>query len=154
VIGGKWKMPILWRIRERPLRYTDLRESLNEHAYKPVTHAMLTQQLKQLEESGLITRTVYAEAPPRVEYLITPLGAGVIPVINAFAFGDATRVRDFRQRNPAPRIRGGAGKRIYFNAARFAPKLMWKGSPSSTSAGTDFTPAFSASATRPFSRPR
>jgi len=83
VIGGKWKMPILWRIRERPLRYTDLRESLNEHAYKPVTHAMLTQQLKQLEESGLITRTVYAEAPPRVEYLITPLGAGVIPVINA-----------------------------------------------------------------------
>ena len=88
VVGGKWKMPILWRIRERPLRYGDLRASLNEHAHKPVTHAMLSSQLKQLERDGLLTRTAYPEVPPRVEYTITPLGLKVLPVIDALrAFG-------------------------------------------------------------------
>ena len=90
VIGGKWKMPILWRIRETPLRYSDLRASLNDHAHKPITHAMLTQQLKELEAAGLISRTAYAEVPPRVEYLVTPLGSKVMPVIEALrAFGYA-----------------------------------------------------------------
>lgn len=91
-VGGKWKMPILWRIREKPLRYGDLRASLNEHAHKPVTHAMLSAQLKELEASGLLTRTAYAEVPPRVEYAITALGLRVLPVIEALrAFGNHYR---------------------------------------------------------------
>lgn len=101
-VGGKWKMPILWRIRERPLRYRDLRASLNEHAHKPVTHAMLSSQLKQLERDGLITRTAYPEVPPRVEYAITPLGLKALPVIDALrAFGYAfksERERRLRRR--------------------------------------------------------
>lgn len=101
VIGGKWKMPILWRVREAPLRYTDLRASLSEHAHKPITHAMLSQQLKELEEAGLITRTVFAEVPPRVEYLITPLGAQCLPVIDALrTFGYAYKASREKRRRP------------------------------------------------------
>lgn len=99
VAGGKWKMPILWRIRERPLRYGDLRASLNEHAHKPVTHAMLSSQLKQLERDGMLTRTAYPEVPPRVEYAITPLGLKVLPVIDALrVFGHAIKAERDRRR--------------------------------------------------------
>lgn len=106
VVGGKWKLPILWRIRERPLRYSDLRASLNEHAHKPVTHAMLSSQLKQLERDGLLVRTAYPEVPPRVEYSITPLGLRVLPVIDALrAFGSAFKEHRERRR---PRKGGGA----------------------------------------------
>lgn len=107
VVGGKWKMPILWRIRAAPLRYRDLRASLNEHAHKPITHAMLSAQLKELERSGLLTRTAYPEVPPRVEYAITALGLHVVPVIDALrAFG--SRYKDQVERGAArARKRGG-----------------------------------------------
>jgi len=76
VMGGKWKMSILWRLKDRVWRYNELRRSLGQ-----VTHKMLTQQLRDLERHGLITRTVYPVVPPRVEYTITDLGLSAIPVI-------------------------------------------------------------------------
>jgi DNA-binding HxlR family transcriptional regulator len=78
VVGGKWKMPILWRLKDRAWRYGELRRSLGR-----ITHRMLTQQLRELEADGLVTRTVYAEVPPRVEYAMTELGASAVPVIEA-----------------------------------------------------------------------
>lgn len=78
VIGGKWKMPVLWRLRSRAWRYNQLKRDLGR-----VTHKMLAQQLRELERAGLIVRTVHPEVPPRVEYALTPLGRTAIPVIEA-----------------------------------------------------------------------
>lgn len=78
VIGGKWKMPILWRLRDRVWRYNELRRDL-----KRISHKMLTQELRGLERAGLITRTVHAVVPPRVDYEITSLGSTTGAAIEA-----------------------------------------------------------------------
>ena len=77
IIGGKWKIPIIWRLREDTLRYGEIRKSLPK-----ITHKMLTQQLRELESDEIITRKVYQEVPPKVEYSLTLLGKSVIPVID------------------------------------------------------------------------
>jgi DNA-binding HxlR family transcriptional regulator len=77
-LGGKWKMPILWRLKDRVWRYNELKRSL-----KRVTHKMLTEQLRDLEQARLITRTVHAVVPPRVDYEITELGRAAVPAIDA-----------------------------------------------------------------------
>lgn len=77
IVGGKWKMPILWRLDERIWRFNELKRSLGR-----VTHKMLTEQLRELEEDGLVFRKVYPEVPPKVEYSLTPLGQTVIPMIH------------------------------------------------------------------------
>jgi DNA-binding HxlR family transcriptional regulator len=76
VVGGKWKMPILWRLKDRVWRYGELKRSLGR-----VTHKMLTEQLRELENDGLVHRKVYPEIPPKVEYSLTEKGKTVIPVI-------------------------------------------------------------------------
>jgi DNA-binding HxlR family transcriptional regulator len=75
--GGKWKMPILCRLKDRVWRYGELKRSLGR-----ITHKMLTQHLRELEADGLLTRTVYPEVPPRVEYAITKLGRTAVPAID------------------------------------------------------------------------
>ena len=77
IIGGKWKMPIIWRLKDDSKRYGELRRSLSK-----ITHKMLTQQLRELEEAEIITRKVYPEVPPKVEYSLTLLGKSAIPVID------------------------------------------------------------------------
>ena len=77
-IGGKWKMPILWRLRDRSWRYNELKRDLGR-----VTHKMLTQQLRELERHGLLTRTVHPVVPPHVDYEITALSRTTLPVIEA-----------------------------------------------------------------------
>lgn len=87
VVGGKWKMPILWRLKDRTWRYNELKRDL-----KRVSHKMLTQQLRELEAHGLITRTVHPVVPPRVDYAITPLGSSAVPAIEVLrAWGAAYR---------------------------------------------------------------
>jgi DNA-binding HxlR family transcriptional regulator len=76
VIGGKWKCVILWHVRKRVRRFNELRRLLPE-----ATQKVLTSQLRQLERDGLISRTVYAEIPPRVEYSITEYGASLSPIL-------------------------------------------------------------------------
>ena len=78
VVGGKWKMPILWRLAQRTWRYSELRREL-----VGVSHKMLTQQLRELERHELLTRTVHPVVPPHVDYDITPLGRTTLPVIEA-----------------------------------------------------------------------
>ena len=87
VIGGKWKMPILWRLNQRVWRYNESRRELHE-----ISHKMLTQQLRELEAHGLITRTVHPVVPPRVDYALTPLGKSAVPIITALrTWGSAYR---------------------------------------------------------------
>ncbi|ADL54040.1 winged helix-turn-helix transcriptional regulator [Clostridium cellulovorans] len=69
LIGGKWKMIILWHLSKGTKRFNELRKLLPN-----ITQKMLTQQLRELEKDKLITRKVYAEVPPRVEYSSTKLG--------------------------------------------------------------------------------
>jgi DNA-binding HxlR family transcriptional regulator len=78
VIGGKWKVPILYHLQEGPRRFSELRRLLH-----PVTPRMLAQQLRELERDGMVRRKIFAQVPPRVEYSLTPAGKSVQPVIAA-----------------------------------------------------------------------
>jgi DNA-binding HxlR family transcriptional regulator len=69
IIGGKWKVPILWHLLERPHRYGELKKE-----FPKVTQKMLTQQLRELESDGVIHREVFTQIPPKVEYSLTPIG--------------------------------------------------------------------------------
>jgi len=83
-LDGKWKGVILFHLMDRTLRFNELRRHL-----PAITQRMLTKQLRELEKSGLISRTVYPVVPPRVEYALTPLGSTLKPVIRALAaWGD------------------------------------------------------------------
>jgi len=75
-IGGKYKGRILWVLKDGLLRYGELKR-----AVVGITPKMLTQTLKELEGDELITRKVYLEVPPRVEYTLTATGKELIPVI-------------------------------------------------------------------------
>lgn len=75
-IGGTWKMPILWRLKDRIMRYGELKKDIPH-----ITHKMLTSQLRELEEEGFIERKVYPVIPPKVEYSITERGLKSIPII-------------------------------------------------------------------------
>ena len=78
VIGGKWKPLILWHLGDNVMRFGQLQKAL-----PGVNAKMLTKQLRELEEDGVIQRTVYPEVPPRVEYAITEFGRTLIPILQA-----------------------------------------------------------------------
>ena len=66
LIGGKWKIPILWQLYNEDLRYNELKRRVNG-----ITNIMLTRSLRDLEKSGLVNRIQYSEIPPHVEYTLT-----------------------------------------------------------------------------------
>ncbi len=76
-IGGTWKMPILWRLKNKVFRYSELKKDIPH-----ITDKMLTTQLRELESEGFIHRKVYPVVPPKVEYSITEKGTSAIPIIN------------------------------------------------------------------------
>jgi DNA-binding HxlR family transcriptional regulator len=80
--GGKYKMRILWELKEGPQRYGQLRRSAIVAARgKPVTPRILSRELKELQSRGLIHRKQYPVVPPKVEYTLTSLGKSLIPVV-------------------------------------------------------------------------
>ncbi|MFD5477968.1 winged helix-turn-helix transcriptional regulator [Streptomyces hawaiiensis] len=72
VIGGKWKVLILWALNERPCRFGELRREL-----PGVTEKVLASHLREMEADGLVHRAAYDEVPPRVEYSLTARGASL-----------------------------------------------------------------------------
>ncbi|CAM4109579.1 DNA-binding HxlR family transcriptional regulator [Novosphingobium lubricantis] len=92
LISGKWKLEILWLLYHRPHRFGELLRTING-----VTQHMLTRQLRELEADGLVTRTVFAEVPPRVEYGMTDATIALEPAIWALmewsrTFGTPARI--------------------------------------------------------------
>ncbi|MBP9700521.1 helix-turn-helix transcriptional regulator [Candidatus Woesebacteria bacterium] len=85
VIGGKWKPIILWHLTQQTLRFSELEKRING-----ITQKMLTQQLREMEADRLITRTVYPQVPPKVEYSLTDHGKSLQSVLQALsAWGSA-----------------------------------------------------------------
>lgn len=78
VIGGKWKIIILYALYNGSNRFWALQKSI-----KDISKQMLTTQLRELERDGIITREIFPEIPPRVEYTITALGKTLFPIIEA-----------------------------------------------------------------------
>ncbi len=78
IIGGKWKLPILYYLREETLRFSELKKKLPQ-----VTQKMLTQQLRELESDKMVSRKVYAQVPPKVEYSSTPHARNLEPILDS-----------------------------------------------------------------------
>lgn len=79
LIGGKWKMQILfWLWKSEIMRYSELKRSL-----EGITHKMLSNQLKELENDRLIIRTEYPQVPPKVEYKLSERGKTLMPVLHS-----------------------------------------------------------------------
>lgn len=89
VIGGKWKLIILWHLGlEGTKRFSELKRLIPS-----ITQKMLTNQLRELEDDRLVHRQVYAEVPPRVEYSLTEYGESLMPILRMMydwgrAYGD------------------------------------------------------------------
>ncbi|WP_199537535.1 winged helix-turn-helix transcriptional regulator [Spongiactinospora gelatinilytica] len=69
ILGGRWKLAIVYKLLQRTHRFGELRRELNG-----ITQRMLTRQLRELEGDGIVSRTLYREVPPRVEYSLTDTG--------------------------------------------------------------------------------
>ena len=78
IIGGRWKVLILWQLFQGERRFSELFRAL-----AGITQKMLTQQLRELEKDGIVHRQVYPQIPPKVEYSLTPLGESLRPVVDA-----------------------------------------------------------------------
>lgn len=76
VLGGKWKILILWHLKDETRRFSELKRLIPE-----ITEKMLMQQLRELEKDGIVNRNVYSEVPPRVEYSFTEYGLSLKPVL-------------------------------------------------------------------------
>lgn len=79
-IGGKWKTVVLWYLRNKTLRFGELKKKIPD-----ITEKMLSIQLKSLEEDGLIKREAFDEIPLRVEYSMTEFGKSLIPILEAIS---------------------------------------------------------------------
>lgn len=80
LIGSKWKILIIRNLMQRPWRFNELKRDLDG-----ISQKVLTDSLRSMEADGLITRTVYPEVPPRVEYALSELGESMKPIIDALA---------------------------------------------------------------------
>jgi len=90
LIGGRWKPSILYKLLKGSTRYSQLRKAM-----PAVSERILILQLRELESDGVISRTIYPEVPPRVEYELTALGKSLEPVLRVLSdWGDANRVKD------------------------------------------------------------
>lgn len=80
LIGSKWKLLILRNLLQRPWRFNEIKKSL-----PGISQKVLTDSLRSMEKDNIITRTVYPEVPPRVEYSLSDVGETMRPIINAMA---------------------------------------------------------------------
>lgn len=87
VVGGRWKIPIVWHLAAAgTLRFSQLRRQLSG-----CTQKMLIQQLREMERDGIVSRRVYRQVPPKVEYSLTSTGQSLRPVVEAMCRWAAKR---------------------------------------------------------------
>lgn len=89
LIGSKWKLLIMRDLLARPWRFNELKKDL-----EGISQKVLTDSLRSMEADGIITRTVYPEVPPRVEYSLTELGKSLKPILDSMrAWGEAYKAK-------------------------------------------------------------
>ncbi len=85
LIGNKWRLLIIRNLLVRPWRFNELQRSLDG-----ISQKVLTDNLRSMEQAGIVIRTVYAEVPPRVEYALSKLGESMRPILDSMqAWGEA-----------------------------------------------------------------
>lgn len=94
LIGSKWKLLIIRNLRMRPQRFNELKKDLDG-----ISQKVLTDSLRSMEEDGLITRTVYPEVPPRVEYALSELGQSMSPILDAMQQWGTNYKNSFNQKS-------------------------------------------------------
>jgi DNA-binding HxlR family transcriptional regulator len=95
-IGDKWSLLVVGMLEEKPLRFTALKSTV-----PGISQRMLTLTLRHLERDGLVSRTVFAEMPPRVEYALTPLGRRLLPPVLELAKWALESEREIRENREA-----------------------------------------------------
>lgn len=93
LIGDKWKVLIVRDLLSGTKRFGELKKSIGS-----ITQKVLTANLRRLEKDGLLTRKVYAQVPPRVEYTLTPRGISLSPVFNALASWGSNYKKTFKRK--------------------------------------------------------
>lgn len=99
LLSGTWTGVVVWTLRQGPLRPREIQERIGG-----ISHKVLTETLRRLEQNGLVTRRRYAEAPPRVEYELTGPGRGLLEPLSALGRWTeryADEVLDARERTPS-----------------------------------------------------
>ena len=99
LLGGKWKLPILYHLRVQTLRFNALKKALPK-----ITQKMLTQQLREMERDGLVQRKIYAEIPPKVEYSVTPITKKLDPILKSLC-GWGTEYQEVTKSKTSPKAR-------------------------------------------------
>lgn len=95
LIGSKWKLLIIRNLLARPWRFNELKKDL-----EGISQKVLTDSLRSMEADGIITRTVYPEVPPRVEYVLTELGKSLKPILDSMrAWGEAYKAKQKKTRS-------------------------------------------------------
>jgi DNA-binding HxlR family transcriptional regulator len=88
-IGGTWKAPVLWRLKFKTLRYTELEKDIPH-----ISQKMLTKTLKELETAGIIDKKVFAKVPPHTEYSLTAKGRKIILLIESIRNAGVELMKD------------------------------------------------------------
>jgi DNA-binding HxlR family transcriptional regulator len=108
VLGGKWKLLILWQLQQGTKRYGELRSAIED-----ITHKMLTQQLRELESDGIVHREVFHVVPPKVEYSLTKTGKLLLPVLASMAeWADMFRIEEEPEKVPKPAQASKSSKKV------------------------------------------
>ncbi|MED4649913.1 helix-turn-helix domain-containing protein [Bacillus inaquosorum] len=95
IISGKWKVVILWHLGiEGPHRFSEL-----QRLFPKISHKILTNQLRELTEDGIVHREVYPEIPPKVEYSMTELGMTLLPIVEMMYEWGKKRIEQIKQEN-------------------------------------------------------
>jgi len=95
IVGGRYKLRILWTLSRGTFRYGEIGRSLLRGTLgKPVTPRILSRELRELEERGLISRRAYPVVPPKVEYSLTERGRTLIPVLVEIVRWGSTRIHE------------------------------------------------------------
>jgi DNA-binding HxlR family transcriptional regulator len=97
VLGGKWKILILWHLKDQARRFSELKRLMPE-----ITEKMLIQQLRELENDGIVHRNVFSEVPPKVEYSFTDYGRNLEPVLRVLCDWGEEHLQWLSQQSQTP----------------------------------------------------